>query len=111
MRKGENYNHPKMGSTTKVDPIKSTKHIQTIKKLLADKQLDFALFTVGINTNLRASDLLRIKVAQVKDLKPNDEISINEKKTKKPRRIIQPVFFFDDWNARLNVAMGSPSDE
>jgi integrase len=87
MQKGQNYNHPEKGSTIKVDPIKSTKHIQTIKKLLADKPLDYALFTVGINTNLRASDLLRIKVGQVRDLKPNDEIAINEKKTKKPRRI------------------------
>ena len=87
MRKGENYNHPKMGSTTKVDPIKDKKHIQTIKKQLADNPLDYALFVVGINTNLRASDLLSIKVHQVKDLKPNDEIVLNEKKTKKPRRI------------------------
>ena len=87
MQKGENYNRPEKGSSIKVDPIKSTKHIQTIKKLLADKSLDYALFTVGINTNLRASDLLRIKVGQIKDLKPNDEIAINEKKTKKPRRI------------------------
>jgi integrase len=87
MRKGENYNHPKMGSTTKVDPIKDKKHIQTIKKLLDDRPLDFALFTIGINTNLRASGLLSIKVHQVKDLNPNDEIVLNEKKTKKERRI------------------------
>ena len=87
MQKGENYNHPEKGSSIKVDPIKSTKHIQTIKKLLSYKPLDYALFVVGINTNLRASDLLRFKVDQVKDLKPNDEIAINEKKTKKARRI------------------------
>ena len=87
MEKGQNFNHPLKGSTIKVEPIKSKKHIQTIKKLLADKPLDYALFTVGINTNLRASDLLRIKVGQVKDLKPNDEIVLNEKKTKKERRI------------------------
>lgn len=87
MKKGENYNHPKRGSNVKVDPIKDKKHIQTIKKLLADRPLDYALFVVGINTNLRASDLLNIKVHQVKDLKPNDEIVLNEKKTKKERRI------------------------
>ena len=87
MKKGENYNHPKRGSNVKVDPIKDKKHIQTIKKLLTDKPLDYALFVVGINTNLRASDLLSIKVHQVKDLKPNDEIVLNEKKTKKERRI------------------------
>ncbi len=87
MHKGENFNHPPKGSIIKVDPIKSTKHIKNIKKLLADKPLDYALFTVGINTNLRASDLLRIKVGQVKDLKPNDEIVLNERKTGKERRI------------------------
>jgi integrase len=87
MKKGENYNHPKKGSNVKVDPIKDKKHIQTIKKLLVDKLLDYAIFVVGINTNLRASDLLSIKVHQVKDLKPNDEIVLNEKKTKKERRI------------------------
>jgi hypothetical protein len=76
MKKGQNFNHPKKGSVIKVDPIKSKKHILTIKKLLADKPLDYALFTIGINTNLRASDLLRIKVGQVKDqiknLNPNN---------------------------------------
>ena len=87
MKKGQNHNHPKKGSTIKVEPIKSKKDIQTIKKLLADNPLDLALFTVGINTNLRASDLLRIKAGQVKDLNPNDEIVLNEKKTKKERRI------------------------
>jgi len=87
MKKGQNHNHPPKGSTIKVEPIKSKKHIQTIKKLLADNPLDLCLFIVGINTNLRASDLLRIKVKQVKDLYPNDEIVLNEKKTKKERRI------------------------
>jgi integrase len=87
MQKGQNFNHPPKGSTIKVDPIKSTRHIKTIKKLLADKPLDYALFVIGINTNLRASDLLRIRVGQVKDLKPNDEIVLNEQKTRKERRI------------------------
>ena len=87
MQKGQNFNHPKKGSSTKVEPIKSKKHIQTIKKLLADKPLDYALFVIGINTNLRASDLLRIKVGQVRDLQPDGEIVINERKTRKERRI------------------------
>ena len=87
MQKGQNFNHPPKGSSIKVDPIKSTKHIKTIKKLLADKPLDYALFVIGINTNLRASDLLKIKVGQVRDLKPNGEIVLNEQKTCKERRI------------------------
>jgi integrase len=87
MKKGQNNNHPPKGSTIKVEPIKKLKDIETIKKLLADKPRDLALFTIGINTNLRASDMLRIKVGDVRDLKPNDEIEIKEKKTGKHRRI------------------------
>lgn len=70
-----------------MEPIKKLKDIKAIKKLLANKPRDLALFTIGINTNLRASDLLRLKVSQVKDLKAGDEIEIREKKTSKVRRI------------------------
>ena len=56
-----NPNHPKKGSTIKVDPIKKLKDIKAIKKILANKPRDLALFTIGINTNLRASDLLRLQ--------------------------------------------------
>ncbi len=83
----KNPNRPKPGSQIKVEPIKNLKDIKTIKKLLATKPRDLALFTLGINTNLRASDLLRIKMAQVRELKPGDEIEIKEKKTGKLRRI------------------------
>jgi integrase len=87
MKKVKNPNHPKKGSTIKVEPIRRLKDVETIKKLLADKPRDLALFTIGINTNLRASDLLNLKVHQVRNLKPNDEIEIKEKKTGKVRRI------------------------
>ena len=87
MKKSGNQNHPKKGSTIKVEPIKELKDIGTIKKLLADKPRDLALFTIGINTNLRASDLLRIKVGMVRGLQPNDEIEVREKKTKKNKRV------------------------
>lgn len=87
MPKGGNQNHPKIGSTIKVEPIKELKDIGTIKKLLADNPRDFALFTIGINTNLRASDLLRLTTGQVRNLKPNDSFEIREIKTKKARRV------------------------
>jgi integrase len=82
-----NPNHPKKGSTIKVDPIKSKKDIDTIKKLLADNPRNHCLFIMGINTNLRASDLLRITAGKVRGLNPMDEIEISEKKTGKVRRI------------------------
>ncbi|WDP88320.1 MAG: tyrosine-type recombinase/integrase [Desulfobacter sp.] len=87
MKKKQNFNHPKAGSRIAVEPIRSTKDIKAIKKLLADKPRDLCLFTLGINTNLRASDLLRIKVNRVSHLKPGDELDLKEKKTGKARKI------------------------
>ena len=87
MQKGQNFNRPAKGSTIKVEPIKDLKDIKAIKKLLADKPRDLCLFTLGINTNLRASDILNIKVGQVKGLKAGDELEIKEKKTGKLKRI------------------------
>jgi integrase len=82
-----NQNRPQKGDQIKVDPIKKRKDIDSIKKLLGDDPRNSALFTIGINTNLRASDLLRIRVGQVRDLKPGDEIELKERKTGKSRRI------------------------
>jgi integrase len=87
MRKGENFNHPEKGSQIKVDPIRKKKDIQSIKKMLTDNPRNQALFTIGINTNLRASDLLSITAGQVRDLKPGDSIQVKEKKTGKFRTI------------------------
>jgi hypothetical protein len=55
-----NPNHPVKDSQTKVDPIKSIKDIKSIKKLLKNNLRDYALFIIGVNTNLRASDLVGI---------------------------------------------------
>jgi integrase len=87
MKRGENFNHPKVGSETKVEPVRSPKDLKLIKKLLADNVRDHALFTVGINTNLRASDLLRLTVGQVRHVKPMGDVEIREKKTGKKRRV------------------------
>ena len=85
--KGSNPNHPLKGSRISVDPIKQQKDIKNIKKLLANNPRNYALFVIGINTNLRASDLCRNTVGMVRHLEPMDELEINEKKTGKPRRI------------------------
>jgi integrase len=87
MKMAQNRNRPQKGDQIKVDPIKKRKDIESIKKLLADEPRNLALFTTGINTNLRASDLLMIKVGQVRGLKPGDEIELKEKKTSKLRRV------------------------
>ena len=75
------------GISKKVDPITELKDIRSIKKCLQDNPRDLCLFTIGINTNLRASDLVRISVGMVNDLNVGDELVLIEKKTEKERRI------------------------
>lgn len=82
-----NPNHPKPGSEIKVEPIRSMKDIAAIKKQLAGNPRNLALFTVGINTALRAGDLLKITAGQVRRLKAGDVIEIKEQKTGKRRAI------------------------
>ena len=86
-KKGENPNHPPKGSTTTVSPIRDLKDIKSIKKFLADKPRDLALFILGVNTNLRASDMLALKVGDVKYIKPGDTLTLKEKKTGKLRQV------------------------
>ena len=83
----KNPNHPKKGTTIKVEPITKLKDIKLIKKLLKEKPRDYCLFTMGINTNLRASDLIRLSAGDMRGKKPGDELTIKEKKTGKTRRI------------------------
>ena len=87
MKKGENHNHPEAGDIIKVEPIRNLIDIKAIKKLLKESPRDLAIFTLGVNTNLRASDLLQITTGQVRNLKPLDEIVLRETKTGKERRI------------------------
>ncbi|MSN26196.1 MAG: tyrosine-type recombinase/integrase [Geobacter sp.] len=87
-------NHPQKGDTIKVEPIKTLKDIKAIKRLLADKPRDLAIFTLGINTNLRASDIVSITVGMVRHLKPSDHFSVKEQKTGKSKTVTinQPVY-------------------
>jgi integrase len=82
-----NPNHPKKGSSTKVAAIRDMKDIKKIKAMLKDHPRDFCIFTLGINTNLRASDLTRLMVDQVEHLQPGEDLCIKEKKTGKLRCI------------------------
>ncbi len=83
----QKYNHPKPGEKIRVDPIKDKKDIAAIKKLLANHKRDLAIFTLGINTNLRASDLVRLRVGDVRHLKAEASFTICEKKTNKERLV------------------------
>lgn len=82
-------NQPKPGEVITVEPIKSVKDIATIKRLLAGKPRDYALFVVGINTALRASDLLKLTAGQVRVILADEDGGlVRETKTGKRRRLI-----------------------
>ena len=83
----QNPNHPKKGSSIRVEPIKDLKAIKRIKKLREDNPRDYCLFTMGVNTAFRACELLSIKVGQVNYLRAGDELSLKQSKTKKYRTV------------------------
>ncbi|EAC8464722.1 site-specific integrase [Listeria monocytogenes] len=70
-----------------VQPIRNKEAIADIKRyLIADNQRDYMLFFLGINIGLRISDLLNLKVSDVK----TRYINIKEQKTNKTKRIMIP---------------------
>ena len=87
MPKLRNANHPKKGSTTKVEPIRKPESIQAIKSLLKDHPRDLCLFTFGINTAYRAGEILSLTVGQVEHLKTGDRLEIKQPKSQKYRAI------------------------
>lgn len=76
----KNRNHPKKGSSIASDPIRNIPDIAKIKENLRLKPRDLALFTLGINTNLRISDLLKLHVKDVKYLQIGDSITVKQQK-------------------------------
>ena len=66
-----------------VQPIKKIEDIQKIKKYLAKKPRNALLFSFGINTGLRISDILSLDVGNVKG---RAYIEIREKKTNKYKK-------------------------
>jgi integrase len=74
-----------------VQPIRDKEKISEIKDILKRQSLrDWFMFVAGINTGLRISDLLTLKVS---DVKGKTHIIIKEKKTDKIKRfkILRPL--------------------
>lgn len=63
-----------------VQAIKDREHIAMIKRSMHGR--DLLLFTLGINVGLRISDLLALRVG---DVRGKDAVKITEEKTKKTR--------------------------
>jgi integrase len=70
----------------KVEPIRKQENIQKIKKILKQNNYrDYLLFTIGINTGFRVSDILSL---QVEDVKGKTHIKITERKTGKKKKAL-----------------------
>ena len=113
--KGENPNHPKPGATIKVDPIRDKLAIQQIKQALAENPRNLCFFTFGLNTGYRASELLSIRVDQVRYLQPGDLLDVKQRKTKRYRQVkinrvtydsIQGLLTWRDLNDEEPLFMG-----
>lgn len=69
-----------------VEPIREKSDIEKMKNyLLASSYRDYLLFIMGINTGLRISDLLKLKVS---DIREKFHIVITEKKTGKEKKFV-----------------------
>lgn len=69
-------------------PLKEKKQIELVKLYLKSKSIrNFLLFTIGISSALRISDVLNLHVSDIIDRgKPKDFIEVKEKKTGKSKR-------------------------
>lgn len=83
MEKIRNPNAPKKGSRITVDPIRRIEDVKTISKMLLSHPRDHLLFVMGVNNGLRAGDLLKLKVKDVRYLEAQDTLRIKEGKTGK----------------------------
>ncbi|PFT53829.1 site-specific integrase [Bacillus cereus] len=66
-----------------VQPIRTKRDIDKMKKALVGKPRDLLLFTIGINSALRISDILKLKV---KDVRNSESITLKETKTGKAKQ-------------------------
>ena len=81
-------NQPKKGDRIAVDPIRKLKDIKAIAALTAENPRDHLLFIMGINNGLRAGDLVKLKVRDVRYLKVGDTLTIREGKTGKDNILV-----------------------
>ena len=87
LQKGQNPNRPKPGSRIKVEPTRTKKAIEIIKRSLYEKPRDLCLFTLGINTAYRANELLSITVGQVRHLQVGHALALKQSKTQTYRMV------------------------
>ena len=88
-----------------VQPIRDIEKLNEIKDMLKKKNSrNYLLFILGINTGLRVSDLVQLKVKHVRN---KEHVIVTEKKTGKDKRI----FITDTLKKDLKGYIEKKSDE
>jgi integrase len=88
-----------------VQPIRSLELLEDMKWSLKKwcGERDYILFLIGINTGLRVSDLLALKI---KDVKAKKKINVREGKTDKPR-VIHLNNIYEELNGYIETLEGT----
>lgn len=88
-----------------VQPIRSLEKIEDMKWSLKRHcgERDYIMFLLGINTGLRVSDLLNVKIS---DIKGKKKLAVKEGKTDKPR-MIQLANIYDELSSYISTLEGT----
>ena len=78
-------NHPPAGKCITVDPIRSMDDVAEVAEYLEPHKRNHTMFLLGVNTNLRAGDLLKLTMGDIDWFM--GKIHVKEGKTKKNRAI------------------------
>jgi len=100
----------KKGTKVKVQPVREIEDIKSISKMLQGKPRDLLLWTMGINNGLRASDLVKLKVAKVAYKKAGESINIIESKTGKENILVINKSVYKALTAYLESVQPDPSE-
>jgi integrase len=89
LKKNQAKNHPPKGSKITIEPLRDLDQIRAINRMHMENpkakigRRNNLLMVLGINNGLRAGDLLRLTIGQVRGLRRGDIIPIVEVKTGK----------------------------
>lgn len=89
-----------------VQPIRNKEQIEAMKAALSPR--DRLLFVVGINSGLRISDILNLKVG---DIRNQDVITVREQKTRKAKRFRLNGAIKREFNRYLVSLSHQPTDD
>ena len=91
-----------------VQPIRDPQKIIMLKQLLKEKNIKYYfMLTLGLNSGLRVSDMLKLRVSDIKD---KTHVTITEQKTGKPKRFLINDMLKEEVNFYITDSVLSEDD-